>query len=134
MSDRRSFSEIPQETLRDHGAPARVADGWQRLAKDLAPATRQRRLAAPYMAVAAAAFASGVIVGGRFLSREPLPVPAMGAEPAEAPRPATPQVAPAPSASSRAEATPRAHQTAHRSTSHHADVAPRMDEIGRAHV
>ena len=127
MSDRRSFSEIPREMLRDHGAPARVDGGWQRLAKELAPATRRRRLAAPYIAIAAAAFACGAFFGGRFLSREPLPLPAMGAEPAEAPRPATPLVSPAPSSSSRAEDTPRARQTARRSASRHVDVTPRID-------
>lgn len=127
MSDRRSFSEIPQEMLRDHGASARVDEGWQRLANDLTPMTKRRRLAGPYMAVAAAAFASGILVGGRFLSREPLPIPAMGAEPAEAPRPAMQRVAPTPSSSSRAEDTPRARQTARRTAARHVDIAPRTD-------
>jgi TolA-binding protein len=127
VSDRRSFSEIPQEMLRDHGAPARVDEGWQRLAKDLAPATKRTRPAAPYIAIAAAAFACGVVFGGRFLSREPLPLPAMGAEPAEAPRPATPQVTPVPSSSSREQDTPRARQTSRRTAAHHPEVPPRVD-------
>jgi TolA-binding protein len=127
VSDRRSFSEIPQEMLRDHGAPARVDNGWQRLAAELTPAAKRSRLAAPFVAVAAAAFASGVLVGGRFMLREPLPLPALGAEPAEAPRPATPHITPAPSSSSRPEDTPRTRQTARRTASRHTDVTPRIE-------
>jgi len=128
MSDRRSFSEIPAEILREHGAADRVDAGWRRLAAELAPASPLRRPGSlsPWLAVAAAAFAVGVLVGGRFFSREPLPLPAVGAEPAEAPRPAPPLVTPTPSSSSRAEDTPRAHQARH-VASRRPDVAPHID-------
>ncbi|HVW25905.1 MAG TPA: hypothetical protein VHC69_11070 [Polyangiaceae bacterium] len=128
MSDRRSFSEIPQEMLRDHGAPARIDDGWRRLAPELVHGTKRKHVAVPVFAVgvAAAAFVSGVVVGGRFLAREPMPVPALGAEPAEAPRPATPQVAPVPSSSSRPQDTPRARQARH-TASRHVESTPHID-------
>jgi len=124
MSDRRSFSEIPAELLREHGAEERVERGWQRLAGELSTAPRRRRAIPPMLAVAAATFAFGVVVGSRWLPREPLPLPALGAEPAEAPKPAGQRVAPTPPSSSHPESTPRSPQ-AHRVSARRVELAPR---------
>ncbi len=43
MSDRRSFSEIPAELLREHGEDAKVERVWQRLSGDLTGVRRRRR-------------------------------------------------------------------------------------------
>ncbi|HEX4339501.1 MAG TPA: tetratricopeptide repeat protein [Polyangiaceae bacterium] len=126
MSDRRSFSEIPAELLRDHGDAGRVERGWHRLSGDLSHAPRRHRTFSPLLAVAATTFALGVMVGGRFLPHEPLPVPAFGAEPSEAPKPAARQALPAPSTSSRPDDAPRSRQ-AHRSAARRTDVTPRDD-------
>jgi TolA-binding protein len=126
MSDRRSFSEIPAELLRDHGAGARVDRGWQRIVGELSSVPRRRRAFTPMLAVAATTFILGIVVGGRFVPREPLPLTAFGAEPAEAPRPAAEHVAPTPTSSPLPADAPRSRQ-AHRPSSHRVDVTPRTD-------
>jgi TolA-binding protein len=126
MSDRRSFSEIPAELLRDHGATERVDRGWQRLAGELSSAPRRRTGFAPVVAVAAATFVLGVLVGARFLSREPAPLAAFGAEPPGPPKPAAQLATPTPTSSSESHGAPRSHQV-RRTASHRVDVAPPSD-------
>jgi hypothetical protein len=123
MSDRRSFSEIPAELLRDHGTAERVERGWQRLAGELSSAPRRRPGSVPVLAIAAATFALGVFVGAHFLPREPAPLAAFGAEPAGLPKPAAQFTAPTPTSSSGGHDAPRSHQV-RRPTSHRVDVAP----------
>jgi TolA-binding protein len=87
VTDRRSFSEIPGDLLRDHGVDARVDRVWNRLERDLdGVRTRPRRLEAHRSALAFAAvtFALGVVVGTRFGDVAPVPVAALAAEPSRA--------------------------------------------------
>jgi TolA-binding protein len=123
MSDRRSFSEIPAELLRDHGASERVERGWARLAGELSSGPRRRRAAVPVVAIAAATFALGVVVGARLLPREPAPFAAFTAEPAGLPKPAAQLATPTPTSSSQGHDAPRSHQ-ARRAASHRVDVTP----------
>jgi TolA-binding protein len=90
MSDRRSFSEISAELLREHGADPRVDRIWRRLEQDVG-ASRSRHRKGPRftLAVAALTFAAGVLVGARLVPREPLQLTALGAEPPSSPRPAS---------------------------------------------
>jgi hypothetical protein len=82
VSDRRSFSEIPADLLRDHGVDARVERVWERLEADLAAPRPRRHGAAPAWAlVSVATFVLGVGVGGRWSSKEPVQPAAVGAEP-----------------------------------------------------
>jgi hypothetical protein len=111
MSDRRSFSEIPAEMLRDHAVDARVDRIWERLAEDALPGRARRRAPAlgVSLAIAACTFALGVFVGVRFSAREPLPLAALEAEPmAAAPRAALPE-RPAASLSHAYAALPESH-------------------------
>lgn len=89
MSDRRSFSEIPAELLREQAADDRVERIWHRLEKDL-KATRRRSRSSPAYAVvfAAATFVLGVAVGARFSGGARAPLATLVAEPPTAPLPA----------------------------------------------
>jgi TolA-binding protein len=86
VSDRRSFSEIPQELLRDHAVDAKVERVWHRLQKDLDSAkVPPRRLEGHRGALAFAVitFTLGVFVGTRWSEdRSSTPIAAMGEEPA----------------------------------------------------
>src|SRR5262249_50330123 len=127
MSDRRSFSEIPAEMLRDHGADDRIERGWQRLAGEVAAGPRRRRTQLPVVAVAAVTFGLGVFVGADLWPREPAPLPAFGAEPAAGiPLPTAQQATPPPTSSSTNADVPRSRQTRH-APPHRADVAPRAE-------
>lgn len=121
MSDRRSFSEISAELLRDHGTGDRIERGWQRLAGELSTAPRQRRASLPTIAIAAATFALGIFVGAHLLPQEPAPLAAFGAEPAGAPKPVTQLAAPTPTSSAEGHDVPRSHQ-ARRVASHRVEV------------
>jgi TolA-binding protein len=108
VTDRRSFSEIPRDLLRDHGVDARVDRGWDRLEKELdGTRARPRRLEAHRGAFgfAAVTFALGVLVGTRFGDAAPAPIAALAAEPFRAVGAAatTPQAQAAPALSSMAE-------------------------------
>jgi TolA-binding protein len=89
MSDRRSFSEIPQDLLRDHGEGARVDRVWSRLAKDVeGTRARPRRFEAHRgtLAFAAVTFALGVFIGTHWAARPEAPIASLAPEPA-LPRP-----------------------------------------------
>ena len=124
MSDRRSFSEIPTELLREHGVDARVDRIWQRLEQD-ARASRSRRRAIPRLSLALAAvtFMAGVFVGARFVGRDPAPLTDLGAEPASSPRPASSPAEPATLAARAAVDVPRSRQVRHLAS------APRVDAV-----
>jgi TolA-binding protein len=128
VTDRRSFSEIPAELLRDHGAPERLNRGWQRLAGELPASPRRRAGAMRMVALAAVTFGFGIFIGSKWLSHEPLPLTSLGAEPAFAPQPPTQLATPTPSSSSVPREAPRAPQ-AHRATSHRVDVSQHEVEI-----
>lgn len=122
MSDRRSFSEIPADLLRDHGVDARVERIWKRLEQDVVP-SRTRARSAPRLAVLAAigTFLLGVFVGTRLSSREPVPLTAFEAEPASAPRPATATPKPAAATPRTRAAAPHATQVHRAAPAHHVD-------------
>jgi hypothetical protein len=129
MSDRRSFSEIPAEQLRDHGAPARIDRVWERLAGELPAAAASRRRPVAYaLALGAITFALGLFVGVRWVSREPIPFAALGAEPAEQWRPAAVAGAAAPHLAPSSEGVPPSHP-AHRNVSRHVDAVPTSEEV-----
>lgn len=117
MNDRRSFSEIPRDLLRNHGEGARIDRVWARLEKDLeGPKSTPRRLEAHRgtIAFAAVTFALGIFVGARF-GVAPPPVASLGAEPAAVTGVAAnaPQAAAAPArAGTAAEDTPKARRAA----------------------
>jgi TolA-binding protein len=118
VTDRRSFSEIPRDLLRDQGVDARVDRVWDRLEKALDGAkTRPRRLEAHRgaLAFAAVTFALGVFVGTRFSDGAPVPIAALAAEPSRVVGAAasTPHAQAAPALSGRTEqAAPKARRVA----------------------
>jgi hypothetical protein len=127
MSDRRSFSEIPPELLRDHGAGERVDRVWQRLSADLAGEPRRRRpvpavTAAALAAMVAGIFVLGVLVGSRWSSRASASLTAFGAEPPEAPRPASAPALGSPAAPEAAHDAPRARRLRRASGAHRVDA------------
>lgn len=83
MSDRRSFSEISRELLREQADQARVDRIWERLDRDLVAGARSSRGARRVRSVAfaMATFALGTFVGARFFAKEPAPTPMFAAEP-----------------------------------------------------
>lgn len=124
MSDRRSFSEIPAELLREHVAEGRVDRVWQRLEADL-KATRRRPRLSPVYAVllSAATFGLGIVVGSRFLSGPEAPLATLGAEPAAPPLPAAaPSSRPAAQVQAVSQEVPRAPQGRHAAVAHRVDV------------
>jgi hypothetical protein len=125
VSDRRSFSEIPAELLREHGADARVDRIWHRLEHDVG-ASRSRRRSIPRFSVivAGAIFAAGVFVGTRFRAREPAPIAALGAEPAVSFRSASAPVPRTEGAARAAAAAPRAPQARHLASARRVDAVP----------
>lgn len=113
MSDRRSFSEIPTELLREQGVDARVERIWQRLEQDGRPArARQRVIPRFSLALAAVTFAAGVLVGAQYAGHEPVPPTALGAEPA-IPRPAAAPTEPVAPETRAAANAPRSRQARH---------------------
>ncbi|HVU05561.1 MAG TPA: hypothetical protein VHE30_27625 [Polyangiaceae bacterium] len=127
MSDRRSFSEISSELLKEHGVDARVDRVWERLSRDLSPARRRERWAATALASAAvvgATFASGVFVGAHFSTHDPAPLAALEAEPAAAPRPVAPKAEPNALPSRAAAETPHGRPARHSLSTRVVDVAP----------
>jgi TolA-binding protein len=125
MSDRRSFSEIPAELLRDHTPDARVERVWQRLETDVAGRRFARRPRAGYAAVlAVATFGVGLFVGARFVGRGPAPVAALAAEPPRAPeRASLPAAAPSEGATVAAGDAPRARAPRHPSAARRAALS-----------
>ena len=107
MSDRRSFSEIPEDLLRDHGVDARVDRIWERLETEISGSPRRRFAGSSgWVVVSAATFALGILVGSRFTGQEPMPVTALGAEPARLLSPAAPPATGSPSAEATHELPP----------------------------
>lgn len=91
MSDRRSFSEIPSDLLREQGVDARVERVWERLQVSLPGPSRRRRSSVAVgfaIALSASTFGLGLFVGARLSKGEPVPFAALGAEPREAAKPA----------------------------------------------
>jgi len=128
VSDRRSFSEIPVEHLRDHATLARVERVWERLAGELPAAAARRRPLAYAFALGSVTFALGLFVGVRWAPREQIPFAMFGAEPAEQPRPAAVAAMSAPRLVPSSEGAPRAHP-AHRAAARHVDVIPLAEEV-----
>jgi TolA-binding protein len=122
MSDRRSFSEISTELLREHGADIRVDRIWQRLEQDVGASRSRRRGPRFTLALAALTFAAGVLVGARFVPREPLLLTALGAEPASSPRPASAPPSPSALALGAAVDAPQSRQARRTSTARRADT------------
>jgi TolA-binding protein len=125
VSDRRSFSEIPPDLLRDHGVDARVERVWERLQVSLPSASRRRRPsvgAGLAVALAAATFGLGVFVGARFSRGEPAPFASLGAEPAEGPKPVQPAPLSAGAPSIAARDVPPARQARHSVATRRADT------------
>lgn len=87
MSDRRSFSEIPRDLLREQGHEDRIDRVWRRLEAELVSGPRPRRLPPSVFAagIAAVTFVMGVAVGARWFAEAPAPAPLFAAEP-EMPR------------------------------------------------
>jgi hypothetical protein len=84
MTDRRSFSEIPQDLLRDHGASARVDRVWSRLEKDAEGVkARPRRFESHRgtLSLAAVTFVAGIFLGTHFTARSEAPIASLEAEP-----------------------------------------------------
>ncbi len=83
MSDRRSFSEIPVDAIRDHGVEARVERVWSRLREDLVVRRRPGRSRGFAITFAFGTFVLGVIVGARLFAHQPIALSSLGAEPIE---------------------------------------------------
>ena len=114
MSDRRSFSEIPADLLREQGVDARVDRIWQRLEQD-ARVTRSPGRAMPRfsLALSAVTFVAGVLVGTGFVRREPLQLTSLGAEPTNVARPTSAPAEPAALEARAAANAPRSPQARH---------------------
>lgn len=125
MSDRRSFSEIPTELLREHGVDARVDRVWQRLEQDVRT-SRSRRRALPRLslAISLATFVAGVFVGVRFAGHQALPLTALGAEPASSPRPASAPAEPAALEARAGVDAPHSRQVRHSVSTRRVDAVP----------
>lgn len=83
MSDRRSFSEIPKEVLREHPTESQIDRIWERLDRDLSGSAKPLRAfsRAGAGAFAVATFVLGVGVGARVFSSRPEPTPFVAAGP-----------------------------------------------------
>ena len=123
MSDRRSFSEIPLELLRDETTDERVERVWHRLERDLGATRRHVRFAPSHaMLLAAATFVVGVVVGARFFKGAEAPLATLEAEPPALPVPAAaPSSSPAAVHEADSKEAPRAKQ------GHRAAVVRRVD-------
>jgi TolA-binding protein len=124
MSDRRSFSEIPAELLREQVAEGRIERVWQRLEADL-KTNRRRVHASPGYAVAfaMATFVLGIFVGSRFLGDERAPLATLGAEPAAQPLPAAaPSSHPAQQLQTVSKEAPHARPERHATAVHRVDI------------
>lgn len=136
MSDRRSFSEISKELLREQADEDRIDRIWERLDRDLAAESRPpRRLSRVHsVAFAAATFAAGIGVGARWFAKEPAPLPMFAAEP-EAPGPGAvaaerPTTAAAASPEGRRENQPSRRMPSPRRPDLALPVAPVSEPIG----
>jgi TolA-binding protein len=123
MSDRRSFSEIPEALLRDQVADDRVERVWRRLETKLkAPRPRARPSPGYTVLLAFTTFALGIFVGSRFLGSADAPLATLEAEPLVQPIPAAaPSSRPAAQQQAVSKEAPRVH------SGRHAAVARRVD-------
>lgn len=124
MSDRRSFSEIPAELLREPTPDDRVERIWQRLESDLKVSRRRERPSLGYTFVfALTTFALGVFVGSRFLNGPEAPLATLEAEPLARPLPAAaPSSHPAAQQQVTSQEAPRAHPGRHPVAARRVDV------------
>jgi hypothetical protein len=124
MSDRRSFSEIPEELLRAQAPDDRVERVWRRLETDLKASRRRARPSPGYTVVLAlTTFALGIFVGSRFLGSAEAPLTTLEAEPLAQPVPAAaPSSRPATQQQADSRETPRAHVGRHVAAARRVDV------------